>query len=206
MNLKRTPEKEHAFLAVLAETGNVTKSAAAIGCGRSAVYEWYRNDPTFAARWDQAIKVAVLGMEDEVKRRAFEGVQEPLTHQGQFTYEYERDETGAVIFDEIEVEREVISKRGKEIKTEIIRQPRLKMDGGQPRVATVTKYSDTLAIFLLKAHDPKYRENQRVELSGPEGGPIEMSQTQRAAKLAGLVERIKARVQRQPADDGTDLV
>lgn len=206
MNLKRTPEKEHAFLAVLAETGNVTKSAAAIGCGRSAVYEWYRNDPDFAARWDRAIKVAVLGMEDEVKRRAFEGVQEPLTHQGQFTYEYERDENGAVIFDEIAVEREVISKRGKETKTEIIRQPRLKIDhNGQPRIATVTKYSDTLAIFLLKAHDPKYRENQRVELTGADGGPIEMNQTQRAAKLAGLVERLKRRA-RPAADDGSDLV
>jgi hypothetical protein len=32
---------------------------------------------------------------------------------------------------------------------------------------TVRKYSDTLAIFLLKAHDPeKYRENSKVELSG----------------------------------------
>ncbi len=32
---------------------------------------------------------------------------------------------------------------------------------------TVRKYSDTLTIFLLKAHDPdKYRENSKVELSG----------------------------------------
>lgn len=35
------------------------------------------------------------------------------------------------------------------------------------QVDTVRKYSDTLAIFLLKAHNPeKYRENQRVELAG----------------------------------------
>lgn len=32
---------------------------------------------------------------------------------------------------------------------------------------TVRKYSDTLTIFLLKAHDPeKYRENSKLELSG----------------------------------------
>lgn len=32
---------------------------------------------------------------------------------------------------------------------------------------TLRKYSDTLAIFLLKAHNPdKYRENSKVELTG----------------------------------------
>lgn len=34
--------------------------------------------------------------------------------------------------------------------------------------------SDTLLIFLLKAHKPsKYRDNVRVEHSGPDGKPIE---------------------------------
>lgn len=41
-------------------------------------------------------------------------------------------------------------------------------------VGGIREYSDTLAIFLLKAHRPeKYRENLRHELSGPGGGPIE---------------------------------
>lgn len=34
------------------------------------------------------------------------------------------------------------------------------------RIATIKKYSDTLAIFLLKAHDPdKYRENHKIDLN-----------------------------------------
>lgn len=38
-------------------------------------------------------------------------------------------------------------------------------------VGTVTEYSDTLTIFLLKAMDPnKYRE--RVALTGEDGGPM----------------------------------
>ena len=38
---------------------------------------------------------------------------------------------------------------------------------------SVRKYSDTLAIFLLKAHAPeKYRENIHAELTGAGGGPI----------------------------------
>lgn len=39
---------------------------------------------------------------------------------------------------------------------------------------TVRRYSDVLAIFLLKAHRPeKYRE--RHEISGPNGGPVEVA-------------------------------
>lgn len=40
-------------------------------------------------------------------------------------------------------------------------------------VGHVQKYSDTLLIFLLKAARPdKYRDNVRMEHSGPDGGPI----------------------------------
>lgn len=47
---------------------------------------------------------------------------------------------------------------------------------GKPvKVETVIDYSDTLAIFLLKAHNPsKYRETFRTEISGPVGGKIEL--------------------------------
>ncbi|MFV0679999.1 terminase [Ottowia sp.] len=61
---------------------------------------------------------------------------------------------------------------------------------------TVKKYSDTLLIFLLKGGKPeKYRE--RAEISGPGGGPIEVSDTERAARLAGLM----ALAQQRAADD-----
>lgn len=43
------------------------------------------------------------------------------------------------------------------------------------KVEDVTEFSDTLAIFLLKAHLPqKYRETFRTEVSGPDGGKIEL--------------------------------
>ena len=45
--------------------------------------------------------------------------------------------------------------------------------GGQ-LVGKVRKFSDTLLIFLLKAHRPdKFRDRASVELSGPGGKPIE---------------------------------
>jgi len=44
----------------------------------------------------------------------------------------------------------------------------------------VRKYSDTLAIFLLKAHNPdKYRENAKLELSGR----VEMADVIMAARM-----------------------
>lgn len=55
---------------------------------------------------------------------------------------------------------------------------------GGDRVGQVREYSDTLLIFLLKAHDPKYREKQTVEHTGgttqthiylPQKQPVEPS-------------------------------
>lgn len=45
---------------------------------------------------------------------------------------------------------------------------------GTVEVGRVVEYSDTLMIFLLKAHRPdKYRESFKHEHSGPNGKPIE---------------------------------
>lgn len=66
----------------------------------------------------------------------------------------------------------------------------------------VRKYSDTLAIFLLKAHAPeKYRENTRMELTGADGGPVQISDTERAARIASLLALAK---QRAFASSGAD--
>ncbi len=59
---------------------------------------------------------------------------------------------------------------------------------------TVRKYSDTLTIFLLKAHNPeKYREKTSMELTGANGGPVQISDTERAAKIAAILAAAKAR-------------
>lgn len=152
--MKVTPEKLTAFCAALAETCNVGKACAAVGISRMTAYRWRDDDKLFAAQWDQAIRVGVTALEDEASRRAFEGMNEPLTHQGQFTYLYEtrKDEGGHDILDPLSNTPKMF--------------PVLD-DNGKHRVATIKKYSDTLAIFLLKAHSPdKYRENSKVELSG----------------------------------------
>lgn len=153
MNSNRTPEKAFAFCAVLAETCNVGKACRAVGMGRSTAYDWRDADPEFAAAWDKAMRRGVSALEDEAHRRAFEGTDKPLTHQGQFTYQWET----------------VYGDDGKPVLDELTGTPRRRPvldEAGQPVVATVKEYSDTLAIFLLKAHDPeKYRERQAIEHS-----------------------------------------
>ncbi len=68
---------------------------------------------------------------------------------------------------------------------------------------TFKEYSDTLAVFLMKAHRPeKYRERSNVEMTGKDGGPIEVTDQQAAAKLASILEAAR---QRREAG-GEDLV
>ena len=56
------------------------------------------------------------------------------------------------------------------------------------------KYSDTLAIFLLKAHAPeKYRENTRMELTGANGEPLTISPEAAAAEMRKIVEDVANR-------------
>lgn len=59
-----------------------------------------------------------------------------------------------------------------------------------------TTTSDTLLIFLLKAHKPeKYRETTRNEITGKDGGPVEIIENARnevARRIAGITARKRA--------------
>ena len=117
--MKVTPEKKAAFCAALATSGgNVSRACEAIEITRMTAYRWRQEDQDFAASWDEAKAIGLDALEDEVLRRAYEGVAEPVFYQG--------DECG-----------------------------------------TIRKYSDTLAIFLLKGGKPeKYADRSKTELSG----------------------------------------
>ena len=62
------------------------------------------------------------------------------------------------------------------------------------KCGSVRKYSDTLAIFLLKGAMPdKYREKTAMELTGANGGPVQITDTERAARLAAILQAAQAR-------------
>lgn len=191
--MKLTPEKLTAFCAALAETCNVGRACTAVGISRYTAYLWRKEIPEFAERWDEAMKAGVLALEDEAHRRAFEGVEDPLTHQGQFSYLYRvvRDEDG----------NPVLGDDGKPLQEPVLDEQ------GNHKVASVRKYSDTLAIFLLKAHNPdKYRENSKVELTG-QLKVNDMTEDEIRAELAALTAAgILPPEQQEVDDDVADLI
>lgn len=62
---------------------------------------------------------------------------------------------------------------------------------GGKKVGTVIEYSDTLLMFLIKARDPRYRDNHRVELQPV--APKEVS-VDRRARIRELIELAGGRV------------
>lgn len=81
--LKSTPERKSAFCTALVVTGgNVTRACEAVGIDRTTPYTWCEEDPAFEAAWVLAVKRGAEVLEDELRRRAFEGVAEPVFHQG----------------------------------------------------------------------------------------------------------------------------
>lgn len=82
------------FIAHLASTANVTAAAALIGVSRTAVYEWRAANADFAALWDEAVEMATDALEAEARRRALEGVQEPIVVMGRIA----KDDDGNTLY------------------------------------------------------------------------------------------------------------
>jgi hypothetical protein len=131
------------FLAAFSETGNVAAAARAAGCARADHYRWMVG-AEYAAAFESAKEEAIEAMELEARRRAVDGVFEPVVYQGQFTYQQARNPAGELLFD---------PETGKPVLSDV--------------PLAVRKHSDVLLMFLLKAARPDtYRENAKVEISG----------------------------------------
>ncbi len=72
-----------AFLAHLAECGVLTDAAAAAGVDRSSVFRRRQDDEEFDAAVRDAMEAAADKLEREARRRALEGVEEPVYQGGQ---------------------------------------------------------------------------------------------------------------------------
>lgn len=131
------------FIEALATSGNITVAARSVPVDRRTVQRAYKEDPDFAAAWDDAKDNAVDLLVAEARRRAVVGVDKPVIHQGQLMYRQGPD--GQLLLD-----RE-----------------------GNPIPLVIKQYSDTLLIFLLKGALPAtYRDNVRVDHSGEVKGGV----------------------------------
>ena len=70
------------FLTCLAETGNVSAAARNAAVSRSGAYGLRLTDETFATAWAEAQAQAVDALEMEARRRAVEGVEQPVLYAG----------------------------------------------------------------------------------------------------------------------------
>ena len=79
-----TPKKKAQFLDALAQTGNVRQAAKAVGFSANRFYVHRRQDPPFAAAWEEAMQHAMdIVLEPEAIRRAVEGVEKAVYYQGE---------------------------------------------------------------------------------------------------------------------------
>lgn len=63
--------------------GRVDKACQSANVDRSTFYDWLKADPDYKAAFEAAQERTTRMLEDEAFRRAFDGVDEPVFHQGQ---------------------------------------------------------------------------------------------------------------------------
>jgi hypothetical protein len=91
--LKLTKERRERFLQALADSGSVTAAIAVANTSRTRVYALRKADPSFASAWEEAEEIATDRLEEEARRRAVDGVPEPLVSAGKLV----RDDDGQPI-------------------------------------------------------------------------------------------------------------
>jgi len=74
--------KKPAFLAAYAECGTITQAAEIAGIDRVTHYRWLKDDPEYAKAFEEAHEKSVERLEQEARRRAVEGWEEPVFHKG----------------------------------------------------------------------------------------------------------------------------
>lgn len=80
---KLSPQKVEKFLeALMNNGGNITNAADAAGSKKIYFYNLAKTDEEFKRRFDEARELGLQSLEDEARRRAFEGTQEPVYYQG----------------------------------------------------------------------------------------------------------------------------
>lgn len=77
-----TPEARARFLRALELGYSVGHAAEVAGVGRSTVYDRREAEPAFAEAWDRAVERGTDRLEDAARRRAIEGIKDPVFYQG----------------------------------------------------------------------------------------------------------------------------
>src|SRR5690242_16855108 len=77
-----TPKKREEFLAALAAGDSVKHAAEIVGVSRRGIYDARNTDAAFASDWESAVDEGTEALEQEAKRRAVDGWDEPVYQGG----------------------------------------------------------------------------------------------------------------------------
>jgi hypothetical protein len=87
-----------AFLEFLRASASVTDSARGAGVSRRGTYKAREKDEEFREAWEDALEEATDALEAEARRRALEGVREPVFYQGKEVGSVQRYSDTLLIF------------------------------------------------------------------------------------------------------------
>lgn len=178
-----------AFLAALREYPVIRHACESVGVNRSTAWRAREADAAFAEAMDEAMEDGIDRAEQEAFRRGAFGYEEPVIDKGRLAYQMER-----------KLVKHAHAETGKEVEEEVY-APVLDANG-QPVPLTIRKHSDALLSLVLKGRRKKVYSD-RTELTGAEGGPLQVDEATRSARVAqllALAERRKAQ-----ADEFGDL-
>jgi hypothetical protein len=75
--------RQSAFLEAFRDTGTLAGAARTAGVSRSSHYRWIRENPEYRAKFEEANEEAADALEQEARRRALDGVEEPVFYRGE---------------------------------------------------------------------------------------------------------------------------
>lgn len=121
-----TQHAQDSFLASFAESGSVGAACIASGVPVGTVDSWESRDTQdFKRRKAEMVQIALGRIEAEITRRAIEGVDHPVIHQGVITATYKQYSDNLLMF------------RAKRLDPEYRDNPRLQQQTGSPAVTKI---------------------------------------------------------------------
>lgn len=158
------------FLKALAVVPVIGYACNAAGIERTAVWRARAKDPEFDRECGESMEAGIDRAEQEAFRRAVTGYSEPVIDKGRVAYAYVRKvaENGDISFEAALDE------------------------AGQPVPLTINKHSDYLLSMILKGRRKKLY-SERTELTGADGQPLPVSDSERTARISQIISAAKAR-------------
>ncbi len=80
--LEEMTEKQQLFLIMLAQIPNVTRVCNMVECNRASIYKTRKRNEQFKKLMDEALEEGYDLLEEEARRRAVDGVEEPVFYRG----------------------------------------------------------------------------------------------------------------------------